>query len=100
MESPPFGEAWIEIPLIAHKYAHMTGRLPSGRRGLKFRRELAGACGLRSPPFGEAWIEIVENSDGTVSKKSPPFGEAWTEIPSTYSICAIVYVASLRGGMD
>ena len=49
------------------------GRLPQGRRGLKFIRAVIWAASTSSPPAREAWIEIVVGS--------VPFGGAYSRLP-------------------
>ena len=61
--SPSTRKAWIEITLVFGKDAYVTGRLPHGRRGLKF--ECVNVCivVLRSPSTRKAWIEISKDTE-------------------------------------
>ncbi len=78
-KSPPSREAWIEILTVAPDRFGSKGRLPHGRRGLKFSA-------------------LMEAADMLIS--SPPSREAWIEITSSVGISTQPEVASLTGGVD
>ena len=77
--SSPVWEAWIEIANRPASDTLEIGRLPYGRRGLKFK-EHEQVC-----------AQI---------KKSSPVWEAWIEIICCYRTRCLVNVVSCMGGVD
>ena len=121
--SSPLREAWIEIPLFLPAFYAVRGRLPYGRRGLKYfaaqklgpgrRSRLPyGRRGLKyiwviylvglllSSPLREAWIEIPHRREISPGTWSSPLREAWIEITVADAVNVPAAVVSLTGGVD
>ena len=87
--SPPAREAWIEIHLGLVVRQRDQGRLPRGRRGLKWEKSpRPSASGRSRLPRGRRGLKYPAHAVPILLKASPPAREAWIEILSTtFSPC-------------
>ncbi len=98
--SPPAWEAGIEIRINSSVSLSIKGRLPHGRRGLKYLFYVRLCLVIPSPPAWEAGIEIVQLCQAVNIMVSPPAWEAGIEILEMRGLDAMGKVASRMGGGD
>ena len=83
------------------RYGAWCRRLPSGRRGLKYGRDVTVLSGGQSPPFGEAWIEMsLRRFRCLRTSRRLPSGRRGLKYDSYEAGYRAGMVASLRGGVD
>ena len=97
----PHGRRGLKWLVVLHASPRSPRRLPHGRRGLKFGLMIAENTAAKwSPPAWEAWIEIEQVQVANLKYESPPAWEAWIEIISAILSSSNKTVASRMGGVD